>query len=72
MNINGLLRRIKLNPYADFSDLPPRQKEALQAISQMIANGEGISEDSIKIRISKTTDVQCVIWSLWKKGVLIT
>ncbi|GAH75696.1 unnamed protein product [marine sediment metagenome] len=44
MNINDLLRRIKLNPYADFSDLPPRQKEALQAISQMIANGEGREE----------------------------
>ena len=72
MNINGLLRRIKLNYHADFSDLPPRQKEALQAISQMIANNEPVSEDSIKLRISKTTDVQCVVWSLWHKKILIT
>jgi len=71
MDINGLLRRIKLNPFGDFSDLSDRQKEALQAISQLIANNEPVLENTIKPRISKTTDVQNVVWSLLRRGVLI-
>ncbi|KPL01672.1 MAG: hypothetical protein AMJ73_10220 [candidate division Zixibacteria bacterium SM1_73] len=72
MDINSLLRRIKLNPFADYSNLPWRQEEALSAISQIIASGEALSEGTIKLRISKTTDVKNVVWSLWKRGVLIT
>jgi len=72
MNIDGLLRRIKLNYCADFGSFPFRQREMLDAISQMIANNEILSEDAIKPRISRTTDIKNCFWSLWHKGVLIT
>jgi hypothetical protein len=71
-NIDNILRRVHLNPQADFSDLPHRQKEVLNAISQMIRNGEVISEDTVKRRISKSTCIRTCFWSLWHKRVLIT
>lgn len=71
-NLNGLLRRIHLNPFGDYSSLPHRQKELLNAISQMIANNEVISEDTIKRRISKDIDIRSCFWSLWHKKILIT
>ena len=72
MDINGLLRRVRLNPFGNFGDLTTRQRELLNAISQMIANNEMISEETIKPRISRTTDIRCCFWGLWKKKVLIT
>ena len=72
MNINSLLRRIKLNYRANFSDLPPRQREMLNAISSMIQEGEILSEAGIRLRISRTTDVKSCFWNLWKKRILIT
>jgi len=71
-NLDHLLRRIHLNPFSDFSDLTIRQKEMLNAISQMIQNNECISEDTIKRRISEDTDLKTCFWSLWHKKILIT
>lgn len=71
MDINPILRRIKLNYRADFQDLSHRQREMLGAISDMIRQGELISEETIKSRISKQTDIRNCFWSLWRKGVLI-
>lgn len=70
-NLDNLLRRIHLNPFGNYSELPHRQKEMLNAISQMIQNNEVISEDTIKDRISNDTDIRSCFWSLWHKRILI-
>ncbi len=71
-NLDNLLRRIHVNPFGNFADLSSRQKELLNAISQMIQNNEVISEDTIKGRIAKDTDLRCCFWGLWHKRILIT
>ena len=70
-NLDNLLRRIHLNPFGSYQELSHRQKEMLNAISQMIQNNEVISEDTIKRRISKDTDFRTCFWGLWHKRVLI-
>lgn len=72
MSINSLLCRTRINYHANFSDLSDRQREMLDAISNMIQQGEPLSEAGIALRISRTTDVKSCFWNLWKKGVLIT
>jgi hypothetical protein len=71
-SLDPLLRRVHLNPFADFSDLPHRQKELLNTISQMIRDNEWISEDTIKMRISEDTCIRTCFWSLWHKKILVT
>ena len=71
-NLDNLLRRIHVNPFGNFADLSDRQKEMLNAISQMIQNNEVICESTISMRISKSTDLKSCFWSLWHKKILIT
>lgn len=73
-NIDNILRRIHVNPFANFSEISDRQKEMLNAISQMIQNNEMISEQSISMKIRKITDIdiRSCFWSLWHKKVLVT
>lgn len=74
MNNNGLdslLRRIYVNPFANYSDLPAKQKQLLNAISQMIQNNEIMSEENIKEKV-EDIDVKVCFWTLWHKRVLIT
>lgn len=70
-NLDNLLRRIHINPFGDFSDLTIRQKNFVNAVSQIIQNNETLCEDNIRKRI-RDTDLHCCFWGLWKKGVLVT
>ena len=71
-SLDSLLRRVRINPFANFGDISDRQREVLNAISQLIANNQHISEDSISLRISDDIDMKACFWSLWHKKILIT
>ncbi len=71
-NLDNLLRRIHLNPFGNYQELSHRQRELLNAISQMIQNNERLCEEDIKGRISKDTDFRCCFWGLWNKRILVT
>lgn len=72
-NLDNLLRCIHLSPFGDYSELPKKQKQVLNTISQMIQNNEYICEENIKMKLSKEDiDFRSCFWGLYHRKVLVT
>lgn len=73
--LNRILRRIKLNPIGDFSDLTVGEDFVLQAFTYLVERKMIISEESIRRFINSKggeIDIRRTIGFLMGKGILRT